>query len=550
MPEKTELQKIDKGIQRIVEEIKKQSNLNTAEARQKEIEKQWALEEQKWKEDQRKEDEQDRKEEKEVKKENLSTWGSIKAGINAFNVSLENDENNKITWGKIGGQLKESISAWYNQTLEMDNLLGKTFRLGAAIWENVNKHIISSLKTAFSGVTAGIREVLGPVAEAFDAVKNAVVGMFGFFKGMYVSIFGKVKPEDKVRNRLLQGIVNYFKDEKKKDAREMGGKKKLPKPLAMLLLGLGIVIGAIVGAIMAPFRLLLAVLKKIKPIGLAITKFFGEGSKFAGVLDKAKKWFEPIKALFGEGGKFAGLGKTFGKMGKFLKPLVAGFKIGFKVLGWPLTVLLGIIDFIRGFISEYGESGSIVEALKAGLKSAFMGLFEAPVYLIGLLGDWVLKQFGVEVKGGLASKIMDAISSIFDWIFKIPELITKTWEWVKSKSGFGQTEEEKIADRQKYFGGGDITETSKIKQVEEDKKAERERWRARMKKNEEEKLAKKETERIKKEIAAKKLLDETAKTNVNINQLNQTTESNNQQIEQIPDEIDSSLVGLELLWDF
>ena len=475
-------------------------------------------------------------------KTNLSTWGSIKAGFDAFNISLENDEENKITWGKLGSQLKDSVSEWYNQTKEMDNMLGATFRMGSAIWENINTHLISNLKTAFSNITSGVREVLGPVAEAFDTMKNVVMGVFGFFKGMIGSIFGaKVKPEDKVRNKLLQGIVDYFKDEKKAEARE-GVKKKIPKTLQMLLLGLGIVIGAVVGVILAPFRLLLKILSPFNVILKGIWKKLKPIRTFFNIIGtKIKTFLEPITKLFGEGGRFGKISKVMKKMGIFLKPLMAGFKLGFKVLGWPLTILLGIIDAIKASWAKYKEGGTVYEIIMAGIKGAFMGLFELPVKILGWIGDKILKIFGEEIEGGLAQKIMDVLSEVFDWIVNLP---LKIIEAGKNLFGLSQTEEEKKKDQEKYLSS-EKKSPAEIKQYADDLEIQRAKMQATLAEFDKKKAAQEAEDKKTDKAETKKQGKEVVAAITN-----QTITNNQTTVEPIPDEIDGSLIGVAMLWDF
>ena len=528
MAEQTSLKNIDRGVQKTVE-------LLTVQDR---------------KEDKR---EASRKAENaEIKKTNLSTWGSIKAGFDAFNVSIENDDKNKITWGKLGGQLKDSVSAWYKQTKEMDNMLGATFRIGSAIWENINTHLISHLKTAFSNVASGVREVLGPVAEAFDTIKNALIGVFSFFKGVTASILGnKVKPEDKLRNKFLQQIVNYFTRSEKAESAK-GPKKKIPKTLEMLLFGLGIVIGAVVGAIMAPFRLLLKILKPFKFIIDGIWKYFKPIRTWFGEIgSKIGKYFKPIMKLFDKGGMLAGLAKMFVKGGKFLKPLVAGFKIGFKVLGWPLTILLGIIDAIKGFFKSKESGATTGEAIIAGLKAAFMGFIGGFIDIFGWIFDKILGILNIESKG-TADKIKVWISNIFDTIVS----------GIKFIIGFLA---HPIKSAISLFGGGDkgiskegtdlgnslfLGETTSVGDAESNKN------KAIINKTKTDKAKIEENKKIKQQQTNeqnkfnKKLLEQSEKTTAGINQINQTTINNQTIVEPIPDEIDGSLIGVSLLWDF
>jgi len=499
MPEQTELSNINKGIQKLVEILTVQDRKEDKREAKKEI----VIKEVK-------------KERKEIQDSNLSTWGSIKTGFDAFNVSIENDEENKITWGKLGSQVKDSVSKWYKQTKEMDNMLGATFRLGSAVWEGINKHLISNLKTAFSNVASGVREVLGPVAEAFDTMKNAIMGVFGFFKGVIGSFFSnKVKPEDKKRNKLLQGIVDYFIRSERADAAK-GGKKKKLGMLGKLLFGLGIVIGAVVGAIMAPFRLLLGILRKVKPIALAINKFFGTASKF---------------------------GKIIAKASKFLGPLAAGFKLGFKVLGWPLTILLGIIDAIKASWTKYKEGGTVYEIIMAGIKGAFMGLFELPIKILGWIGDKILSLFSVEIEGGLAQKIMDVLSNVFDWIINIPNMLIEA-----GKKLFGGESKKEDLSAFDEMGGG--VDTSIVSRAEENRKKDEKLFAQRAADRKEAKRIKDEADAEAKRIADAKLLKSSEGIKTNVNQMHQTTINKQTIIESIPDEIDGSLVGIELLWDF
>jgi len=523
MPEQTALTNIDKGVQKTVELLTVQGRKEDKKETERKIETE------------------------ETKKTNLSTWGSIKAGFDAFNVSIEHDEDNKITWGKLGSQVKDSVSEWYKQTKEMDNMLGATFRLGSAIWENINTHLISHLKTAFSNITAGVREVLGPVAEAFDTMKNAVMGIFGFFKGLAGSFFGaKVKPEDKLRNKFLQQIVGYFKDEKKADARE-GIKKKMPKPLAMLLLGLGIVIGAIVAVILAPFRLLLKILKPFKFILDGIWKLLKPIRTFFNTIGtKISKFTTPIMSLFGEGGKLSKVSGIFKKMGGFLKPLVKNLKIGFRVLGWPLTILLGIIDAIKAGWAKYKEGGSFGEILMAGIKGAVMGFIGPFVDLFSWVFETIMGWANVEIEG--TSKIIkDFISNTFDWIV---DKIKFIWGLITDPLGsLGKLIGGGVEEGVESFGGMDPGVSSVSEAEEERRRLERKRLYEEKLKLERE--AEEERKRIEaKKIADAKLLEESKLTNANLNQINQTTINNQTTVEQIPDEVDGSLVGLELLWDF
>jgi hypothetical protein len=96
------------------------------------------------------------------------------------------------------------------------------------------------------------------------------------------------------------------------------------------------------------------------------------------------------------------LGKLFGAL-----------RFGFRVLGWPLQIILSVIDFIRGFVAE---ERNLADKITAGVKSAVFGFIELPVKLIGWIIEKILGLFGVEVDR-VADKIMGFIGKFFDmWI--------------------------------------------------------------------------------------------------------------------------------------
>jgi hypothetical protein len=184
----------------------------------------------------------------------------------------------------------------------------------------------------------------------------------------------------------------------------------------------------IVAAILKPFMLIgsflggvFALFKKIPIINKGFRKII--------------IWFERIITWFE---KLPGVGKLLsgaGKAGKFFKSIgkffawifskipfvtsfIKGFRIGFKLLGWPIQIIFMIIDFIRGFVKEYGKSGDIMKSIGAGFKQVLIGFINLPVKLIGWIIDMVLKWFGIEGADS-AKKIMGWISKLFDimWPF-------------------------------------------------------------------------------------------------------------------------------------
>jgi len=342
--------------------------------------------------------------------------------------------DNIKTWTQLGKFMTKGVKTWFNKQMKATGLLGSTLRMGANIWNNLNEHIIQNLRNAFGAITGHVKEVLGPVADAFGAVKDALGGVFKFFKGTIMGIGAKVKPEDKFRNKMLQKILAAVKPDKKAAFVEGLKKDKKPSGLGKFLLILGMVIAASLGAYLRKFLLPFEIAGKV--IGKPFIKFFGWfakiGKMIGGLLSKIPgvgKFFKSIGKLFSWIGKaFKWVGgivmKVIGWVGK-LAPAAGGlaklgraFMYGFKILGWPLTILIGIYDFIMGFIQT---EGTLWDKFKGGFKAAIFGFIEMPIRFLAWLIEKVMGWFGVSVEG-LGDKIMNWISGFLDLILDLNPL--------------------------------------------------------------------------------------------------------------------------------
>lgn len=339
---------------------------------------------------------------------------------------------------------------------ESRKLFAGTMRMGAHIWQNLSTHIFSKMNEIFGAVVGHVKEVLGPIVAVYDAAKATLSSAFDFVKGTILSFGEKPSKAEKKTHGFLKTISDFAKKSiaqmKGEFAAGLGDKdKKKSGWMTMALIVIGAIIGGIVSAILKPFVLLGKAVKAITGLFMKIPKvskavgkvgkfFKSIGDTFAKVFGRVGKFFGSITAAFA---KLPGVGKIgsalkkvggfFKKVGKILmwiigkipgiKPLLLGLKLGFKFLGWPIAILFAIIDFIRGFIKEFGTSGSIIESIKEGLRTAIMGFIELPIKLIGWMIDKVLGWFGVEGADS-ANKILDFINKAFDFIFGIVE-----WYW-------------------------------------------------------------------------------------------------------------------------
>lgn len=195
-----------------------------------------------------------------------------------------------------------------------------------------------------------------------------------------------VPKEDKERNSLLTEMVDYFAKQEAAAGREFDPKEK-KSPWYKLLIGVGLIIGGIAGAILLPFTLLWKGLMAIKPIAMFFGKIgaFIKGTKMFTYFDDLIKWFHKLPVL-----------------GRF----ISAFKTGFKFLAWPIQVIMMAVDFIKGYM---GTEGDIIAKIKGGLLSVIKGFIELPVKLFGWIADWFLGLFDIKVKGGSAKVIMDNV---------------------------------------------------------------------------------------------------------------------------------------------
>ena len=204
---------------------------------------------------------------------------------------------------------------------------------------------------------------------------------------------------------------NMFKktDEKnKKEAKKLTLKGKLKKK------------GSKLGETLKPYIIMFSMFagvfaaKVIKPL-----VWIGKGLSFVANLFSFKN---PIILKIGEGiTKFTGfLKNTGGWLAKILSkvPMFAtfgkAFMSGFSKLFYPIQIVLSIFDFVSAFRSK---EGNFFEKFKAGLVGVVMGIMELPLIALGWIGDKILGLFGVEVEGGLGSKLVSGFKWVTEKIF-------------------------------------------------------------------------------------------------------------------------------------
>jgi len=252
-----------------------------------------------------------------------------------------------------------------------------------------------------------------------------------------------------------------------------GLKSLIPKTDGGLskLLGLGL------GLLLAPFVTFIAFIGQLgvelkffsklitKPLGFIFKPIiewfkktkFGKKiiSVFSGITDKFKKLFKPVKDFFAKNkfiqkvvGTFKKLfsgGKGFfGNLWRFAKGIIKfatggpskkiiGFagKIG-RIMGkvfLPITILMGIFDFVKGFMKGYEEDG-IIGGIKEGFNSLFEGLIGGLLRILAWIPTKIAEWLGLDNLAAAMGKFTETIiKSVKDVFGGLVDLVVAVFTW-------------------------------------------------------------------------------------------------------------------------
>jgi len=121
-------------------------------------------------------------------------------------------------------------------------------------------------------------------------------------------------------------------------------------------------------------------------------------------------------------GLFSGAG--LGILDKILGPLKTVFRTIGKIF-LPITLILGVIDGVQGFMKEFGETGSILDGIRGAVVGIVDGFIGGLVRLIGSAVEWILGFFGLDNLGkSINEKINQLMDSFLSIIGGITDLIS------------------------------------------------------------------------------------------------------------------------------
>ena len=277
---------------------------------------------------------------------------------------------------------------------------------------NMSKIIPNMFKNATSGMVMGLqsfaKSVTSNLSSFFQTVKGHFLGLFGeesewfdilgsmkdSFVGFFAMIFRRSPSWAKKQIDILKSMYKLQVKQAKMEFLEGSGAKKGGEMGVWSTLG--VILFSIAAGIGAWLHQKLVLLSQLP------------------VFKKIMKYFDKLDDI-----------PLIGKLFK-------GIKWGFKWLGWPLTLILSLIDFIKGYAEA---EGGTLEKIKAGLWSALEGLLEFPVSVMAWFVEGLLSWFGIE-ELNLKDKIMGFLKDGFGYIFDGIIYIGKEfglWVWDTAK---------------------------------------------------------------------------------------------------------------------
>lgn len=301
--------------------------------------------------------------------------------------------------------------------------MGMAKGIGSAIG-GIARGITSHLRNFFSAVKSHFLGLFGEESEWFDilsSLKDSVKGFFGWFVRGFVWVFRKTPAWASKMLKILGGMYALQIKQMKMEFLDKDKKKMTFWSVlgGLLFLGAALIGGWIRKKLMGIEMLLkgFKIGKIWEAIKLrALNIFRGLRGRFQWLDDifKSRAWrwlrtgFIKFKDIMGKFGKWLLKAPILGK-------ILRGLKFGFKILGWPITILFGIIDFIKGWMNTEGDWR---DKLAGGLKAAIHGIMDLPLEILGWAWDKLMGLFGVESEGTgakLKQWFDDLMSFIFEW---------------------------------------------------------------------------------------------------------------------------------------
>jgi lysozyme len=381
--------------------------------------------------------------------------------------------NNKIDY--ILGDTKDTLQPLF--------ILNKMLFSSIHTMANKTSDVVSEVKDVLYETQVYDDKILNTNIDNTESIKDSINDAVSYQTDtmrelMPSSVFNDIRDINQEILDTLQTYLGLQKEEWLEEDREEAHSSHI-KTLSKAAL-LGFIAGAIAKKVILPLQIFYNLLLKIPVLGDTISAVintviktynmikesltFGLGKavkfirfvatsvgKWATTFEKAEKFIVPVTEA---------ITKTIGYLSKFKKIILilsskfamfaAAFKVGFKLFGWPLQLLLSVIDFIKGF--KQSAETTLIGKVKDGIKNIIFKFLEFPVYLLGVLFQKIFKTDigGDEFVEGLRKTIgfiLDMITRPFEVVFELTKwFFNKIKDVIISIYEFGQDVYDTVLD--------------------------------------------------------------------------------------------------------
>jgi hypothetical protein len=359
---------------------------------------------------------------------------------------------------ELGNKL-QGLNSFFGESNEASKELLEQFKLQKAILQNpkASEEEKALAEKTIEAISEGAqteedrREAAKKVEEANSILSQMASGLDGlgdkfdkfsnnFKKGAgflgTLGAIGLLLFDPETLKNMVIGVIEFFEDMYATVRALLDGDWETAKNLVMENLGgIGLALGAIAiffgGSI---FRGISAIVKTVKAIGSGISKvgkaFAAVGKimskTFAPVTDKIKSTFTKVGDIFRKFGKtFVTVGDESSKFSKFGSIL----KNVFKRIFFPITLIMGIFDAVKGALAGF-EEGGIIGGIRGALIGLFDGIIGGAVNMLTGAVAWILDKLGFD-KAAEALSSFDITEYFTRFIDGIGSMISGVVDWIK-----------------------------------------------------------------------------------------------------------------------
>lgn len=250
--------------------------------------------------------------------------------------------------------------------------------------------------------------IVGPIITLVSMFEE--IGKQGWFKSL--KSFLKTKVGARL-SKWFKPIITFFEGLRTKLSDAWKSIKKGFKPVSDFFKKIGNTIKRIFKPVTDFATKVGTKLKTVKDAIMSFVKPFFGGATKPGIFTRLMNIIMNNPVIKGMTAFFKGLGSMLGKI--FL----------------PITIIMGVFDFVTGFMDGYEKEGSIIDGIEAGITKVFDTLIALPLDLLKDGVSWILEKMGFEG----ASETLDSFSfseifakmfdSIFGYYKKLVEKVTK-----------------------------------------------------------------------------------------------------------------------------